>query len=90
MLPKQRGKAWDRQGGDPVRPLAAQETTDLCRRCRRMLSNPDADLLETCEDCKRNPELAYVTKAAAAGLTQLAETLGSGISSEQRGVIRVS
>ncbi|TVY17267.1 hypothetical protein LARI1_G004989 [Lachnellula arida] len=86
LLHKQRGEAWERQSGDSVRHLAAQENADLARRSRRLL-NPDSDLLETCEDCKRNPELAYITKATAAGLTQLVETLSSGIASDQRDAI---
>ncbi|TVY31906.1 hypothetical protein LOCC1_G008630 [Lachnellula occidentalis] len=85
---KQRDEAWDRQCGAPMRPLAAQETTDLCRRCSRILNNPDIDLLENCEDCKRNPELDVLTKAAATGLTQLVGTINSGIASDQRGVVR--
>ncbi|TVY71457.1 hypothetical protein LSUE1_G006401 [Lachnellula suecica] len=86
FLPKQRVKAWGRQGGNPVRPVAPQETASLCRRCRRLLDQ-DSDSLGACEDCKRDPELANVTQAAAAGLTQLVETLSSGISSDQRGSI---
>lgn len=45
---------------------------------------------ETCETCKKDPDLAWVTQAAAAGLTQLAETLRSGIPSEERSITRVS
>lgn len=87
FVPEQRGKPWDGQRAGAQLPLGAQETNALCRRCKRELAT-DVQLLEDCEDCKKNPELAYVTQAAAAGLTQLAETLDSGISSEQRGVIR--
>ena len=72
-----------------MRPPAPQDSTNLCRRCKKLLSQ-DGDLLEACEDCKKDPELAYITQAAAAGLNQLAETLSSGISSDQRGVTRVS
>jgi hypothetical protein len=45
---------------------------------------------ESCEDCKRNPELQWVTQETCLMLTHLAETLSSGISSEERGIIRVS
>ncbi|TVY35120.1 hypothetical protein LSUB1_G006514 [Lachnellula subtilissima] len=88
LLHKQTWEAFDRQCGDPVRPLAAHETTDLCQRCRRMLNSPDTDSLGTCEDCHRNPGLIHLTKEAAAGLTQLVETLSSGIASDQRDAIR--
>jgi hypothetical protein len=74
-------------------PSNSQDIPNLCHGCRRPttqdreveLGNPDS-----CEKCKRNPELAWITQAAAAGLTQLAETLRSGIPSDQRGTIRVS
>jgi len=69
----------------------AAESERLCRRCRRLTTEDrELDDQDNCEHCKQNPELAWVTQAAAAGLTQLAETLRSGISSEQRGIIRVS
>ena len=77
-----------------VGPADSHDTSNLCRRCRRLtiqsresttVGDPD-----NCEDCKRNPELAWVTEECSAWLTHLAETLRSGISSEQRGIIRVS
>lgn len=73
----------------PPRP---KETRDLCHRCRGPRELDQAlDLgITPCESCKRNPDLAWVTQAAAAGLTQLAETLHSGISPEQRSIIQVS
>ncbi|KAM3068787.1 hypothetical protein ACMFMG_010958 [Clarireedia jacksonii] len=61
---------------------------NLCRQCRRQtsLDQDEESLPECCEHCQKNPELALVTQAAAAGLTQLAETLRSGIASEKRGI----
>jgi hypothetical protein len=65
---------------------------NLCRQCRRQtsLDQDEESLPECCEHCQKNPELALVTQAAAAGLTQLAETLRSGIASEKRGINPVS
>jgi hypothetical protein len=85
---------WGKQGGDSGGPADPQDTSNLCNRCKPLAAQKQVfDLFgtpEECEDCKRNPELSWVTQAAAAGLTQLAETLSSGISSERRGIIRVS
>jgi hypothetical protein len=78
----------ERQGGEPA---DAEDTAILCRRCRRLTTqHQDLELYESCEECRRNPELALVTQKAAAALTQLADTINSGLPSDQRGVIRVS
>lgn len=85
----------ERWGRTPDAGKAAEslDTTNLCIRCKKSTTQ-DIDafhsLDENCEHCRRNPELAWVTQAAAAGLTQLAETLSSGMSSQRRGIIRVS
>src|SRR3954451_5325850 len=75
-------------------PAESQDTSTLCSRCRKLASqDEELDMYgapDTCESCRRNPELAWVTEAAAGALTRLADTLRSGISSEQRNVIRVS
>jgi hypothetical protein len=74
---------------------AESQGHSLCWKCRRTITqdgeenSPYSDA-ESCGLCKGNPELAWVTQAAATGLTQLADTLRSGISSEKRGIIRVS
>lgn len=77
----------ERQGGEPA---DAEDTTLLCRRCRRLTTQVRDLELEACEECESNPELALVIQKSAAALTQLANTLVSGISSVRRGVIRVS
>jgi hypothetical protein len=92
--PKQRAFA---SGG----PAESQDTSNLCVRCRRLTTqSEELDLhgaLDSCENCRRNPELAWVTQGIAAGLNanaaklnQLAETLRSGMLPEQRSIIRVS
>jgi hypothetical protein len=59
--------------------------SNLCRRCMKVLTQPqDVDLLDASEN------IESVTQAAAAALTQLAQTLNSGISSEQRLACMVS
>jgi hypothetical protein len=78
-------------------PAESQETTLLCSRCKR-LTTQDRELnlngvSDICEKCGKNSELAYVTQAASSAcvsLTNLAEKLRSGISSEHRSIIRVS
>lgn len=80
--------------GGPNRggPADSHDLSNLCRRCKRLtiqeresttVGSPDS-----CEDCKRSPELAWVTFESANMLTQLAETLSSGISSDERGIVR--
>lgn len=73
-------------------PAESQDTPNLCVRCRRLTTRSEALELhaasDTCENCSSNPELAWVAQKTAAQITQLAETLRSGISSERRGVIR--
>ncbi|RFU26226.1 hypothetical protein B7463_g10130, partial [Scytalidium lignicola] len=70
-----------------------QDQSGLCQRCRRSLREMadftnSGSAQESCEICCKSPELAYVTQAAAAGLSQLAETLRSGMSSGRRGVVQ--
>jgi hypothetical protein len=77
----------ERHGGEPA---DAEDTAILCLRCRRLTTQVRDVELESCEACERNPELALVAQKAAQALTQLANTLVSGISSVRRGVIRVS
>ncbi|CAG8973262.1 hypothetical protein HYALB_00000023 [Hymenoscyphus albidus] len=68
-------------GHPPVIRLDSPESTNLCRRCKKVLGqHEDVDMLES----SAGESIESVTQAAAAALTQLAETLGSGISSEQR------
>lgn len=75
-------------------PADSHDTSNLCRRCRRLtIQSRESTTIgepDSCEDCKRNPELAWITQETALWLTHLADTLTSGISSEQRGIIRVS
>jgi hypothetical protein len=73
-------------------PPGSKESRELCHRCRgRRELDRELNLgTASCGSCKRDPDLAWVTQAAAAGLTQLAETLRSGIPSEQRSITRVS
>ncbi|KAA8568440.1 hypothetical protein EYC84_007472 [Monilinia fructicola] len=65
-----------------------QDMSNLCRQCRRqtIFDQEEESLPECCEHCQKNPELALVTQACSIGLTQLAETLRSGIDSEKRGI----
>ncbi|KAB8297156.1 hypothetical protein EYC80_002537 [Monilinia laxa] len=67
---------------------APQDMPSLCRQCRRQTTfdQEEESLPECCEHCQKNPELALVTQACSIGLTQLAETLRSGIDSEKRGI----
>lgn len=69
-----------------------QDMSNLCRQCRRqtIFDQEEESLPECCEHCQKNPELALVTQACSIGLTQLAETLRSGIDSEKRGINPVS
>ncbi|KAJ8065605.1 hypothetical protein OCU04_006281 [Sclerotinia nivalis] len=65
-----------------------QDMSNICRQCRRqsVFDHEEESLPECCEHCQKNPELALVTQACSIGLTQLAETLRSGIDSEKRGI----
>ncbi|TGO76334.1 hypothetical protein BELL_0161g00070 [Botrytis elliptica] len=56
--------------------------------CRRQTTfdREEESSPECCEHCQKNPEIALVTQACSVGLTQLAETLRSGIDSEKRGI----
>lgn len=75
-------------------PAEIQNDKSLCRRCNKLATqNRELELYGfsgDCEDCRKNPDLAWVTQAASAGLTQLAETIRTGILSAERGTIRVS
>jgi hypothetical protein len=65
-------------------------TSNLCRRCRRLTTErQDIEAGESCEECKRDPELDHITKQAALSLSKLAATLTSGISSDQRAAIGI-
>lgn len=66
--------------------------SNVCRQCRRQTTfdHEEESSSECCEHCQKNPELALVTQACSVGLTQLAETLRSGIDSEKRGINPVS
>lgn len=79
-----------------LRALEGQDPSGilLCQRCRQSLrAVPDTEGLDRAPEAgdswNRNPELAYVTQAAAAALSQLADTLRSGMSSGRRGVAQV-
>lgn len=62
----------------------------LCRRCRQSTGErPELGGSKSCEDCKNDPELAHVAQNAALGLSQLAATLSSGVSSQQRAAIGI-
>ncbi|KAG9228221.1 hypothetical protein BJ875DRAFT_257166 [Amylocarpus encephaloides] len=86
LPPPQTAVGWEAQARDHApQPIhrdhlpPPQETNDLCWRCGKILTQPeDADLLES------SKSIEVVTQAAAVALTQLADTLSSGISSEQR------
>ncbi|KAI9646184.1 hypothetical protein NHQ30_005624 [Ciborinia camelliae] len=67
---------------------SSQDASNICRQCRRQTTydQEGESLPECCEHCQKNPELALVTQACSIGLTQLAETLRSGIDSEKRGI----
>ncbi|KAF7853552.1 uncharacterized protein EAF02_011857 [Botrytis sinoallii] len=56
--------------------------------CRRQTTfdREEESSPECCEHLPKNPEIALVTQACSVGLTQLAETLRSGIDSEKRGI----
>ncbi|CAD6456077.1 22417993-4b88-4803-9cdd-533df5a7a775 [Sclerotinia trifoliorum] len=69
---------------DPVN--SPQDMSNICRQCRRQVVFDHESLPECCEHCQKNPELALVAQACSIGLTQLAETLRSGIDSEKRGI----
>ncbi|RQM08216.1 hypothetical protein DH86_00000668 [Scytalidium sp. 3C] len=80
-----------------LRALEGQDPSGilLCQRCRQSLrAVPDTEGLDRAPEAgdswNRNPELAYVTQAAAAALSQLADTLRSGMSSGRRGVAQGS
>lgn len=81
------GERWDSQSGDREGAAALlhanANTPPLCRRCRRSI-RPNFGVDKSCEDCKNDPELAHVVQNAALGLSQLAATLSSGVSSQQR------
>ncbi|ESZ97651.1 hypothetical protein SBOR_1967 [Sclerotinia borealis F-4128] len=64
-----------------------QDVSNICRQCKQQTTFDyvEESLPECCEHCQKNPELALVTQACSIGLTQLAETLRSGIDSEKRG-----
>ncbi|QSZ34944.1 hypothetical protein DSL72_007806 [Monilinia vaccinii-corymbosi] len=64
------------------------DMSNICRQCRRQTTfdHEEESLPECCEHCPKHPELALVTQACSIGLTQLAETLRSGIDSEKRGI----
>lgn len=88
------GEGWGRQSGDPGGAAGPTDTStnasNLCRKCRKLTSeHPKPEDSESCEECKRDPELAHVTQKAALGLSQLATTLSSGISSDQRAAIGI-
>ncbi|RDW71113.1 hypothetical protein BP6252_07676 [Coleophoma cylindrospora] len=67
-----------------------KDASYLCRRCKRAIREEGGEEEEehgvsiSCDSCSRNPELAYITQAAATRLLQLAETLRTGKPSEQR------
>lgn len=67
-------------------PHVSPDISYLCRRCKRAVRDKEEEhgVSAPCDACGRNPELAYVTQAAATGLTQLATTLKTGKPSEQR------
>ncbi|TAQ85893.1 hypothetical protein B7494_g5786 [Chlorociboria aeruginascens] len=78
------------QRGPPTGSLDFQDTSNLCRRCRKLAIHDSSEELgrpAICEDCQHDPELDWVTQAAAQGLTQLADTLRLGIASGKRGII---
>lgn len=76
------------------KPAEFRDSRDLCSRCRKLIKqDQELDLYgvpDNCEDCKKNPELSWVAQACSSRLSKLAETLRSGISSDQSGIIRVS
>jgi hypothetical protein len=82
------GTAWEHRPASrdhapqPIQSIGRSSdvnSNSVCSRCRKVLSQPeDVDLLDSGDN------IEHVTQAAAAALTQLAETLSSGISSNER------
>ncbi|EPE37084.1 hypothetical protein GLAREA_09247 [Glarea lozoyensis ATCC 20868] len=68
------------QPSQGIHPSPEANRNSLCRRCKQLLTQPpeDADFPDA------NESIESVTQAAATALTQLAETLSSGISSDER------
>lgn len=80
-----KSEAWQAQTGDRSRFAESHDLSNLCRRCRQIVvQQQDVDQLSPCANCKNDPELASLTQATAQVLTELAGTLSSGISSDQR------
>ncbi|KAG0646872.1 Pre-mRNA-splicing factor cwc22 [Hyphodiscus hymeniophilus] len=73
-------------------PADSHDPPNLCQRCRRLtIQNRESDIIgdpDSCDDCKRNPELAWVSREMCIWLTHLTDTLSSGVSSEERGIVR--
>jgi len=82
--PRDPSEGWGKRSRDQGRAAGSLE------RCRRLTSDrEELDRNESCEECKRDPELAHVAQKAALALSQLATTLTSGISSDQRAAINI-
>lgn len=87
-------EGWGGQREDPGGATGSTDTStntsNLCRKCRKLTSErQEPEGSESCEECRKDPELAHVTQKAALGLSQLATTLSSGISSDQRAAIGI-
>jgi hypothetical protein len=92
--PRDPSEGWGKRSRDQGRAAGSLDgranPTILCQRCRRLTSDrEELDRNESCEECKRDPELAHVAQKAALALSQLATTLTSGISSDQRAAINI-
>jgi hypothetical protein len=80
--------AWVQRGGNQEGPAEYRDGTSLCVRCRKLTTH--FDVYESTEDRRKDPNL--VCQKAAAGLSQLADTLHQlrvGMSSEQSSAIHV-
>jgi hypothetical protein len=81
--------AWGRPGGKRKGSEVFQDGASLCARCRRLTTH--FDVYESAEDGSKDPNL--VCQKAAAELSQLSDTLRqlrAGMSTSERGVLRVS
>ncbi|KAG9248109.1 hypothetical protein BJ878DRAFT_538702 [Calycina marina] len=72
------------------RPAEIPEDPYLCRECMKMASDKlvRSSPLSSCERCTNDTDLKWATQAAANALTQLADTLAVGRTSEERSAIR--
>ncbi|KAE8451281.1 hypothetical protein EG329_004446 [Mollisiaceae sp. DMI_Dod_QoI] len=84
---QQRAEGWGRQIEDQGEAAGSGNTSSLCSRCRRLTTQQqDPEAVESCEDCRRNPEVALTLRTAANLLSQVEAKLLR----DSSGVIRAS